>query len=372
MDNTYAYSSVSSNPSLAISLAFLIIAISLIVIIIIYFIVWRVPLPSKSCQSTNQCSITQVCVSGVCDEKVCRSSSDCDSNSTCINSYCVAYKCSSGNDCLDRDNSACVNGECTRVGSACTTNNDCHNLSCMNSVCVQCLSDSDCPTGQGCFEQICRYPYAGETGPERINYPSSAQNNGNITAPPGYICPTSICGTGPTGHTTIPCNNTNACPSSCGYCIDSVCRCSQGKVTEICRNNTDCESGLCSANKVCILNPGECIFNYSGTACENCCPASAPYCASGKCSEVSLGAVCGATGLPSDLCSNPQSLGVSGPTGITQNGMGFFCVNGTCQSTPGNLNDLCTDGSCATINNISLVCTPTETPNIPLLRCLTT
>jgi hypothetical protein len=115
---------------------------------------------------------------------------------------------------------------------------------------------------------------------------------------------------------------------------------------------------------------GECLFNSTITGCTGCCPSSKPYCVNGTCSTVSLGAVCGSTGLPFDLCNNPQSLGAVGPTGITPNGMGFFCVNGTCQENPGNLNDQCTPGSCGFIESGILICTPVTTPSIPEMRCL--
>lgn len=66
--------------------------------------------------------------------------------------------------------------------------------------------------------------------------------------------------------------------------------------------------------------------------------------------NVSLGAMCGNTGLPADMCSNPLSLGA---VGIANNGMGFFYINGTCQSTSGFLNSLCTFIT-AEINNFSV------------------
>lgn len=363
-----------------ISLIFLIVAVAMIVVIVLYFLFWKPTVTTISCSNDNNCGVGQICQAGFCVEKICTSDSDCNGNGLCINSYCTTFTCQIGNDCINSGltGTACVNGSCIKLGTTCQSNNDCLNLSCMNQQCVQCLSNSSCPIGQGCLNQSCRYPYDGETGTNMINYTSPAQNNGNITAPPGYFCPVTICGTGPNNQDPINCDSgttglSDICPSSCPFCVNSVCRCTQGDILESCQNNSDCSSGICSdtdQGKLCIPPGGDCISNYNGTGGTLICPISRPYCVNGTCSQVSLGAVCGITGLPPDLCSNPQSLGVAGPTGITPNGMGFFCVNGTCQENPGQLNSQCSTGSCGFIENGILVCLPIQTPSIPEMRCL--
>jgi len=357
----------------AISIIFLIITVAMIMVVIFYFVYWKPNVPATSCQSNNNCSAGQICQAGFCAEILCNSNSDCNGNGLCINSYCTTYDCLNGNDCPT--GTACVNESCISVGKSCQSNSDCLDLSCMNQVCVQCLSTSSCPTGQGCFNQACRYPYDGETGPNLINYVSPAQNNGNITAPPGYFCSATNCGTGPNGRDPINCGGTATCPSFCPFCVNSVCRCTSGQNLEGCNSNSDCISGLCSntdLGRICVPVGGECIFNSNGTGCSGCCPVSKPYCVNGICSNVSLGAVCGSIGLPPNLCNTPQSLGAVGPTGISPNGMGFFCVNGKCQENPGNLNDQCTIGSCGFIKQGVLVCTPVTTPSISEMRCLVT
>jgi hypothetical protein len=210
-----------------------------------------------------------------------------------------------------------------------------------------------------------------------ITYSSPAQTSGVITAPPAYFCPNSICGTGNNNEDPIPCSGgtglASLCPSSCPYCVNSNCRCTSGQNYEECRSNGDCESGNCSDTsygKICVPIGGECLHNYNGTGGVNVCPVSKPYCVNGTCSKVSLGAICGVTGLPDDLCNNPLSLGVVGQTGITPDGMGFFCVNGICQESPGQLNDLCTSGSCGFIENNAYVCTEVTPPSITQRRCL--
>ncbi len=344
-----------------LSIIFLTITTSILIIIALYHLFWK-PKPSSTCETSNNCGINQICESGYCIEQLCSSDSDCR-DGICINSYCTAFNCLNGNNCPT--GTACVYGSCIKTGTSCQSNNDCFELSCMNQVCVQCLSNQNCPIGQGCFDQSCRFPYDGETGPNMITYISSAQNNGNITAPPAYFCSTSICGTG--SNDPITCGETGLCPSSCPFCINSVCRCTPGQNLESCRSNGDCISGICS-NDICIPSGGECFANYNGTS--EGCPISKPYCSNGICSTSSLGAICGSTGMPSDLCNNPQSLGVIGVTGISPDNMGMFCRNGRCQLNPAQLNDQCTHGSCQFIEDNVLVCLPVETPSILEHRCL--
>lgn len=354
-----------------VALLFLIIATAMVIITVFYFLFWRPSIPGVLCNTDNNCQFGQVCQGNFCIEKICTSNSDCDGGGLCINSYCTAFNCKIGNDCPT--GTACIGGYCVKTGGNCQSNDDCFNLSCMNQICVQCLSDSNCPTGQGCFNRSCRYPYDGETGPNMITYVSSAQNNGNISAPPGYFCSSTDCGTGMDSRDPINCGNNEICPDSCPFCVNSICRCTSGEILEPCRNNNDCASGLCDETdngKICIPSGGECVFNYNDTDGLKICPLSKPYCVNGICSKVSLGAVCGSSDLPPDLCNNPQALGVVGPTGINPDGMGFFCINGICQENPGELNNLCTQGSCGFIESGILVCTNVDTPSISEMRCL--
>jgi hypothetical protein len=354
--------------SFVTAIIFLIIAAAMLIIWLIYIFLWRPTTEAPACSNDSNCGITQVCQAGFCAEKLCSTDANCDGNGLCINSYCVPFNCTISNDCPG--GSSCIDGNCVKTGGKCKGNADCQSLSCTNGVCVECTIDSSCPTGQGCFNNTCRYPYSGQTGLNLINYPSPAQSNGNIAAPPGYFCPVAACGTGPTGD-VINCISATDCPGNCSSCVNSVCRCTKGQLTEHCADNADCESGLCRGN-VCVGSGGQCTSNYDGTTGIidlGSCPISSPYCVDGLCSPVSLGAACGATGQPEDLCNNLQALGIIGQTGISPDGMGLFCVNGRCQSTPGNLNQLCTPGSCLFVENEVFVCVPEPTPSILQSRC---
>lgn len=370
-------STITNHDRLAfsISIIFLILTAAMLIILVFYFLYWRPSIPATSCTSNLNCSVGQICQLGSCVEQTCSTDSNCNNNEICINSYCHALTCLIGNDCPT--GTACISGSCVAVGSPCSSNSDCFELTCKNGFCVQCNQSSDCETGQGCFNSsVCRYPYDGETGAAMITYISPAQNAGNITAPPAYFCPTSSCGTGPNNINPITCTGgtgNNDCPTNCPFCVNGVCRCTSGEIYETCSRNNDCTSGLCHrGDKICIPSGGQCAYNFNNNEepCELCCTVGFPYCVNGVCSKISMGAMCGSTGLPEDMCSTPQSLGGVGPTGITPNGMGFFCVNGTCQQNPGTLNQQCTTNSCQFISDGVLNCVPVQTPSIPQMRCL--
>lgn len=345
----------------------LVLGVIVIILIVVYVTVWS-PIPTgPSCQNNSDCLIGQICQRDVCVEHLCTTDDECE-NGVCVAPYCYAARCENGNDCGEL---ACVEGACVTTGATCGQNGDCRNLNCLNGRCVQCQVNSDCPVGQGCFNQACRYPYPGETGTNLLFYPSMAQGHGNITAPPGYFCSKTIC-----GNEYRPCGLTGqtGCGSSCPYCINAVCRCTAGELYETCAQNSDCLSGLCSETqfgRVCVPPGGACAFHYSVTGCSGCCPVpSEPYCVAGKCSATSLGAMCGSTGSPPNLCNNPSALTGIPNTGISPDGMGFFCVNGTCQEHPGTFNQQCTPGSCQFLTDRAFVCAAVMTPTITEMRCL--
>lgn len=372
--NTNSYRYYNDKTSFAIAIIFLLIAVAMIIIIILYNIYWYPRFATTRCENDNGCSPGQICQANSCIQKTCLNDSDCGINNLCINSFCVSQSCQTGNDCPT--GAACISGVCVSTGDSCTSNSDCFGLTCKNNRCVQCNQTSDCPIGQGCFNlSTCRYPYDGETGTAMITFVSPAQSKGNISAPPAYFCPTTSCGTGPNNINPISCTGSTGCSGNCPFCVNGLCRCTSGEIYETCSRNSDCSSGLCDfRNKICIPSGGQCAYNYNNEEepCDLCCSVGLPYCVNGRCSNVSDGAMCGSVNLPSDMCNNPLSLGAIGPTGITPNGMGFFCINGFCQQDPGNLNQQCRGNSCEFISDGTFTCTPVNTPSISQMRCFRT
>lgn len=356
----------SDKISFTLAIIFLIVALAMIVTIVCYYIYWKPVLITQLCNTNTECGVNQECLANSCVEQVCTADSNCN-NGVCIGSFCYALSCMSGNDCPT--GSACLNGNCVKQGNKCTSNFDCfRGSSCQNGVCAQCLANSGCPTGQGCFNMACRFPYAGETGNGLINFVSPAQVRGDITAPPGYFCTLGNCAVTGT-NVAIGCSANTLCPLSCPFCVNDVCRCTAGALYESCIHNTDCASGVCM-NGICVFRGGQCAYNYNGTGCTGCCHVSAPYCVNGICSPVSNGAICGSTGLPVNMCRDPTSLGAIGSLEDEPNGMGFFCVNGRCQTDPGQYNQLCVQGSCEFLESSAFICTGVNGGNIELNRCL--
>ena len=355
------------------AIVFLLLALIAAFFIFLYLLFWKPTTPSVPCNDESNCTTTQACLNGVCTEITCSSDADCNTifdNGRCVESKCYALTCINGNDCPDT--AACVSTgtvgtvgrSCVTVGAGCTNNTQCKGLSCIGATssspgtCQQCGSNLDCPVGQACTAGVCRFPVLDQVSPGLINIPSVGQANGNVLAPPGFFCPASTCAT--MGTEPLVCNTSTPCPDTCPFCINNVCRCTPGILYEPCSTNTDCESQQCLATdsgKVCAPPQGQCVFNYNNSPCVGCCPVTAPYCTvAGVCSTVSLGAICGSADLPVNMCADPTSLGAAGVPGLAPNGMGFFCVNGTCTETPGPLNSLCSGTACLTLTEAAFVC----------------
>lgn len=330
---------------------FLLIATVLLVVGILVFIYSRRYPAGSSCINTIDCTPGQVCITNQCTVVPCQTDTDCVEDSRCINQVCQLRTCHSGNDCPA--GLACTQGRCVRIGGQCDSNLGCSGLSCMNGRCVDCTASDQCPTGQGCFSGICRYPQTGDNLEGLITYLSPSQNRGDIAAPPGYFCTVNQCGN--QDFDPIPCATATQCPDSCSSCVNGVCRCIKGDLYESCTVNTDCKSDNCidsDLGRVCGFAGGsDCLFNYNGlndvngvtpANCPDCCPSTTPYCVNGACAIASDDALCGYQNARSDICFNTGT----GEPNAAPDGMGYFCVDGRCTNTPGFYNQQCTPGSC--------------------------
>lgn len=380
---------------------FLILTALTMIGLIVYRLNWKQKISLTTCTNNNNCPVSEVCQLNTCFSVNCSDNSNCNISEQCINNICTPQSCLFGNDCPI--GSACVpdpNGlqlnACVQVGQSCTNNSECLHTSCIAGVCSQCSGDEDCPVGQGCFDLVCRYPegvtgftgFTGFTGDidnfnNRLYYVSPAIDNGNIIAPPGYICPASVCGNTGIDSPYIVCGIGTVgitgeippaeCPSSCEFCVNNVCRCKKGELYEYCKENSDCESGLCSETaigKICVpSDDNECAFNYNGEDCLGCCNISLPYCVNGRCSLTSEGAICGSDDLPPDMCSDPASLGAIAVSGAAPLNSGYFCVNGRCTKRIGELNERCAGSERIGVCANNLLCTGAV--DSPFNRCLT-
>jgi len=342
-----------------ISLVCLFLSVVFIIIGITYILYFRPQYTNKKCAIKSDCEINEICNQNECILKNCTNDNDCNGNGLCINSFCIPYKCNISNDCPPL--STCIDNICIVTGNTCISNNDCYKLTCNNNKCIQCQNTTDCINGQGCFNNICRYPNKNESIENYITYISHANTNGNVIAPPAYLCSTSDC------TELTHCNSSDECNSNCPYCVNNVCRCVKGSLFENCSSNNDCIFNVC-LNHICGNTGAECLYNYGPH--DYSCPSTLPYCVNGKCSSSSFGAFCGPPFYPFDICYNPQSLGITGNSNTSNNLIGFYCVNGLCNNIPGSLNDNCSFGSCKHINDSSFRCLPTQNNTFKCINSL--
>lgn len=274
-------------------LAFLLIGFT------IYFVFWKQPTQEPICSINSECEITQIC-EGNCVNEPCKTKCD---KGVCFQGFCTPEYCQITNDCPQ--NQFCFDNQCISTGGTCQDNNDCFHSSCLNNVCSQCVSNTNCNVGQQCENSVCFFPSSGDDV-----FISPAKERGNVAAPPGYYCdglsPSLSCDVG--------------CPQNLPYCVNEVCRCVPGVWLETCSVNSDCVSGVCNSG-LCIEKGGICAFN------ENC-PPNVPYCVQGSCVNSNLGSTCGSR----EDCVQGEAL---------------FCVEGLCSMTPGNPNQYCNGDSCS-------------------------
>lgn len=336
--------------------------ISLLVIIIasvlfyFWYIHWRPKPPSVGCTGDTQCSTTEKCVSGVCQEITCKDSSDCPANQICFGQYCLPQQCQSSNECPN--GYACNGSICVPASGTCNNSNDCFGgmLKCLSGKCGQCQTANDCSLGQYCSNSICLYPTQNSDCDNNSQYFES--KNTPIYVPPGYCCQN----TNGLGNT---CKSGQNCANNL-FCVNDVCRCIKGEVYEGCVVGNDCASNNC-LNGICGFAGTECLYNYSSNAdaqTQYMCPIEKPWCTNGTCANGSLGAICGSVSQLSDLCISQDVLGATaengGPTGVGT--MGYFCVNDICSIDPGLPNQHCDDfRACLWISyngtNSNLTCT---------------
>lgn len=269
------------------------------------------------CQGNNDCFVGQYCVDSYCVE--CTRNEQCPAGSTCIDGRCSLMICDRQNcpngfycdiipssdvflcqpqTCLINTDcpgtKICVSGNCITPGTACQRSVECYHgaLQCINGLCLQCQTDSDCPGY--CVDGVC----------------VSGCDPG---CPSGTLCAGVNCcpGTSPCGNF---CQTSRECSGDCPFCAEGVCTCKGKDVGSPCSENGECQSIICR-NGICQGKRAECIMG------NNDCPPDKSYCIEGYCSSSPIGQFCG--NCPPDL----------------------YCVNNKCQSNPGGLGAGCNDTS---------------------------
>jgi len=311
-----------------------------------------------SCATNYNCSPTQYCgTGGVCQEITCSLNSDCPSASQecayqfCYQSYCASpYDCESGSG----TGQACINNLCVNIPTdKCNSDNDCWGglLKCSSGVCVQCVTNSDCPGSQSfcasdgiCYNQCTT---------------NSTVTQGASPCPSGNVCVngTSCCPSTSFSDTPTSCDSSTPCPSG-QFCVKGVCTCVQGDIGDTCLSNTDCLSNNCLQG-YCTVSGAQCLFNY-GEINPSCSDPTTPYCVNGKCQAISTNSPCSCTITDGGSCTQYNSCIVSVDQDPTRGSTGTisFCLKetetstyGICRNLPGWVGAYCfTSADCSVIS----------------------
>jgi hypothetical protein len=331
-------------------LIFCIILLAIAIGLLAYYFYKTRQTTSKSCTDSTNCGPTQVCTNKVCVQKTCDANSDCGAGQVCVSGFCQQKLCQTTPDCViggSQNPLVCESGLCVQYGQVCTgatgatgTSGDTTNcfggeLFCKDSRCVQCISNSDCPS-KVCQEGVC------------LNGCSSNAQCASYGTPP-YVCTSKRCC--PPGTTGLGTNCKVGDARIPGlYCVEGHWTCSQGEPGEACVASADCTSNNCM-NGVCVVQNGNCYQNYNPNDLTHSCSPNLPYCVNGLCmgdsvvtkNGVTYGAVCvtsvyadGTTVIPG-LNTQYQSCNSSINKGTSVK----YCVNQHCTLTPGGLNQEC-------------------------------
>ena len=236
---------------------------------------------SNSCVAGPECNSDQdcqnlygaghICISGSC-EAGCNDDSDCG-GLLCDLSTSSCVECLSKVDCPI--NHICERGSCV---PGCEVNRDCSSNICQNGQCLECASDSDCASGEGC------HPVTYECLPKCTFYFCQG----------GLVCDenTGLCVecTGNDDCSTGECDtSTNRCVecTTDADCVYGNCDTSTG-TCNTCQSDSDCATGRCDPYQLkCVAGKG---------LCESC--GSDSECFSGDCLVIY-----GQSGILEQVCS---------------------------------------------------------------------
>lgn len=281
-----------------------------------------------------------------CECKQCLDSGDCVApNTCCVNGSCqccpgyyfdpasggciVIPDCSDAVDCPDCFD--CVNGVCVEItcpagyvrtaiaGSCCVKECDCDNPSCVDgSTCVpydentcyckpcsgECVDNTDCSDGCGCYNGNCEPSPRECTGPcytgadcgvgcgcldgECVDCKTlGCNNNDDCLIASGCTCINNNCVGSPCDN---PCTNAEDCENGCG-CDNGQCK----KCDDVpCVTTDDCPDGCLCNDGICGSNPCDTVYCTKpedcgeGCGCKEgmCVPCESLDCVSSDCNDV--------------------------------------------------------------------------------------
>ena len=294
--------------------------------------------------TNNGCSRNEMCQSAICTAGHCR---ECSGDDQCSSDqYCELKGVNTKNRCFAKKT----------LGSACGGDTQCISSHCSNRKCVQCLSDSECSTGQFCKLE--------NSAADDYQLCASLPANGAECSVDGECasshCVNNICG---------ECAMDGQCVTDefCNTERTSGARCSAKKaIGNTCNRNEKCESAICtrgycsecteddqcSSDQYCELNgatENRCFAKKNiGTACDSDTECSSGHCSNRKCvqcasnSDCLPGQICIVTNLAGtdyQLCASPAANGVQ--CSVDRACASTHCINNIC-------GECAMDSQCAT------------------------
>lgn len=315
------------------------------------------PCPSgRRCDSkTGRCVPRTTCTA-------CEFTAECENNQVCQDGCCVAggtgtettTESTSGDASVNpepsSDSAPCPNPPCN---ATCTTDADCTNgtqskCDTNKGVCVSCLVDTDCATGETCQNGNCEKPVDKCTG---------------VTCDPGKVCEPA------TGSCIDPCPATpckgNTCCNDAGQCV----ACGNKGTCEPCKEHPECGAkarcaSLGSGDKSCIPTcpDDQCPTGFSclslGSKLGKLCIPDAVCKPVNKCENVTCTGAkkcCPKTGNCRTCCANSECPagqrciegGNDAQCGVDPNACKPACKAGeTCNAQTGKCEKSCVTAGC--------------------------
>ena len=248
----------------------------------------------------NTCDRNEMCQSAICSGGYC---SECIKGDQCSSDQYCELKGAKENRCFARK----------IIGTECGGDAECTSSHCSNRICVQCLSDSDCSSGQFCKlanpaaddYQLCASPAANGAQCFVDEECASSHCINNIC---GECAMDSQCATGEFCNTERSsgtrcdakktngaiCRESNECEN--GHCSDSTCG--------DCSSDSDCNSGFyCGYGDPFLPQFQLCVTTLSiGNKCDRNEMCQSAICSGGYCSECTK----------DDQCSSDQYCELKG------------------------------------------------------------
>ena len=229
-----------------------------------------------SCDTSDDCALTEVCVGGSCDEVSCGGDADCPGDALCVGTRCRnAPPCEGDADCADVLG-VCEGGQCQ---PGCQTNEECGGTRLTECIAGECLAtctgDGSCGEGELCDGGVCVPVECEGTGLEGC--PEGQRCDGAGRCEPytacdddldcieGEFCDDGICEPLEPCLSDLNCGSGEICEA--GYCLpvdacddDSACDedsvCIGGLcVPRLCRGDVDCEAGQICEEGACAEAP---------------------------------------------------------------------------------------------------------------------